>query len=180
MFCSSAHICHWRVTEPVESTRTPSRSKRTAAQLNVVIKEFFWFPARSPRQCLRGVGHDYELSLGYLVANLHVPFAEVRAGALSPSAHEIIVQAGADHRAGKRNDPSRPLFDHFRAGLRSNALDDSGHEPADHFFLQQLAADVDTGSAGSCNPQFRGFLFSVEFEAVEQAEFLNGPQSHAG
>src|SRR6202047_5283584 len=44
MFCSSAHICHWRVTEPVESTRTPSRSKRMAAQLNVVIKEFFWCP----------------------------------------------------------------------------------------------------------------------------------------
>ena len=42
---------HWRVTEPVESTRTPSRSKRMAAQSNVFMGFFanFAFPLRPLR-----------------------------------------------------------------------------------------------------------------------------------
>ena len=54
-----------------------------------------------------------------------------------------------------------------------------GNEPADHFFFQQLAADINAGGSGGGNPQFCGFFFGVEFETVEQAEFLNGPQSDA-
>jgi hypothetical protein len=37
---SSAHLVHWRDTEPVESTSTPSRSNRIAEQGKIGIAEF--------------------------------------------------------------------------------------------------------------------------------------------
>jgi hypothetical protein len=93
-----------------------------------------------------------------------VALAEVPAGAFSPGADEIIVQAGADHRPTHRTEASRHFFDYFCAGLPRELVDDPEHETADHFFFQQLAADINAGGGGGYDPQFCSLFLGVELE----------------
>ena len=45
---------------------------------------------------------------------------EMRPSPLAPSAHEIVVERAPDSGAGNRNQPSRPLLDHFGTGIQTS------------------------------------------------------------
>src|SRR5229473_4276430 len=165
---SSAQILHCRLTERVESTKTPSRSKRTAAQR----KEFSLNYGTSCRrlqgdrritklrrasvslrrwQYLIGAGNHRRAGC-QPVANQEIFLAKMRVCSLSPGPHEIIVQAGSDQRADHRNDPSRPLLHHFTAGFHSDPLDDSRNKTSDYFLLHKFSRDVHPSRGGGGYP----------------------------
>src|SRR5206468_1001128 len=121
---------------------------------------------------------DHQLRVPDPPAHLHMTLAEMASRPFSPGAHEIVVQASANHGTGQRNEPARPFLNYLRAGLRGDTLDDAGYKPADDFPLQQLAADVHPGGTGSCDPELGGFFLSIELEAVNQAQLLNRTQSY--
>src|SRR5256712_2322632 len=109
-----------------------------------------------------------------------MPLTKVGSSAFTPGAHEVVIQPGANQRAGNRDQAPRPLLHCFPAGLHGDALNDSGHKAVDYFFLHQLAADVHASGAGGGNPELRRLLVGVEFEAVEQAELLDRAQGDCG
>src|SRR5580658_9806735 len=98
--------------------------------------------------------------------------AEVGLGALTPGAHEPVVQAGAESGTNKRNHASRPLLDHLSTRPGGDALNHARNKPVDHFLLQQLAADVDSGSAGRGDPEFGDFIVGVELKSIDQTQLL--------
>src|SRR6266702_1317779 len=79
---------------------------------------------------------------GYLVPGFEVTLAKMGLGALTPGANEIVIEACANNRTGKGDEASGPFLDHLGAGFGGNALNDARHKAVDHFFFQQLAADV--------------------------------------
>src|SRR2546426_4467089 len=98
---------------------------------------------------------------------------EMGVRALPPATNEIVIQSRPNERAGDWNQPSRPLFHEFGAGLGRNALNDSWHQAIDHVLLQKLAPQVHAGSAGGSDPKLRDFLLGVVFEAIYQAQLLD-------
>ena len=104
----------------------------------------------------------------------------MRRGPLAPSAHEVVVQTGTDQGAGDRDEAASPLLHHFPAGFGGDALNHFRDEAVDDFFFQQFAADVDSGGAGGGDPEVGHFFFGVEFESVDEAEFLDGADGDGG
>src|ERR1022692_32078 len=107
-----------------------------------------------------------------------MPLAEVGLGALAPGTHEPVVQAGADRGTDQRNHAPRPLLNHLSAGSGGDTLDHARDELVDDFLLQQLAADVDPGRAGSSNPELRDFSVGVELKTIYQAQLLDGAHGY--
>src|SRR5690349_131708 len=71
---------------------------------------------------------------GHSATVLEMFLAEIGFSSGSPSTHEIIVQPSTDQRTRNRNEPTRPLLDHFPASLCSDPLNDTRHKLVDHFF----------------------------------------------
>src|ERR1700731_1303851 len=107
-------------------------------------------------------------------------FAEMRLRPRTPRTYEIVVQRAPYRRTGKWNQASNPLFRDLGAGFNRDALDHPRDEAIDDFFLQQFAADVDSGSGGGCNPKFSNFFVAIQLETVDQAKFLNRPHGDGG
>src|SRR5882757_5883106 len=137
-------------------------------------------------QCRAGWGQDCRRALwgsriardgcGWFVvalAHLQMFGTEVFFGAGAPGTNEIVVQASAHYGTEYGNYSSCPLLDNLRACRYCNALDDARHELVDEFLFDKFATDIDAGSAGSGDPQFGDLFVAVEFEAVDEAEFLN-------
>ena len=53
-------------------------------------------------------------------------------------------------------------------------------ELIDEFFLDQFAADVDAGGAGSGDPEFGNFIIGIELKSVDETEFLNRAHGYGG
>src|SRR5580700_10136614 len=173
--CSRDQMRHCRSTEWVESTSTPSRSKRIAAQLNLVILFFYHKDGRLACRCRENFRRlwrqRYRLSL---LPKLQMTLAEVGLGTLTPGVHEPVVEARAEGGAHEWNHASRPLLHHLSAGPRRDALNHARNELVDHFFLQQFTADVDPGCAGGSDPKFGDFMVGVELKSVDQTQLLDG------
>src|SRR5580704_8427142 len=100
--------------------------------------------------------------------SLQVLLPKVRLGALTPSPHKIIIQPSADGRTCDWTPSPRPLLNCFLAGLSCDPLDHLWHKAIDHFLFQYLATDVHTSGAGRGDPELRGLLIGLVFEAVDQ------------
>src|SRR5581483_2133769 len=107
-------------------------------------------------------------------------FTKVFSRPLAPGPHKVIIESAANKGAGNRNQPPRPLLHHFLARLHRNSAYESWYQPVDHFFFQQLAANVHAGGAGGGHPELSYFVVSVVFEPVHQAEFLYGTEGDGG
>src|SRR5438105_7985859 len=99
--------------------------------------------------------------------------AEVLFGAFAPGTDEVVVEACPDHGTEYGDDSSGPLLDNFRTGRYSDPLDDARNKLVDEFLFDEFAPDVNSGGAGGCDPQFGNLFVAIEFEAVDEAEFLN-------
>src|SRR5271163_2903909 len=109
-----------------------------------------------------------------LLPKFQMALAEVGLGALTPSAHEPVVQAGAKGGTDKRNHASRPLLDDLSARPRGDALNHARYKLVDHFLLQQLTADVDSGSTSRGDPEFGDFVVGIELKSIDQTQLLDG------
>jgi hypothetical protein len=103
-----------------------------------------------------------------LLLDFEMAPAKMCARPLAPCAHEPVIQSRADSGTGERNQASRPLLDHFRAGLRCNSLDDARHKSLDDFLLHKFAADVQPCRAGCRDPQFGNLVIGVELKSIKQ------------
>src|ERR1022692_2011439 len=108
-----------------------------------------------------------------------MPLAKMSLGALAPGAQEPVVQSGADGGTDERNHASRPLFYYFDAGSRGDSLNHARNELVDHFLFQKFAANVNSGRAGSDNPEFGDFIVGAELKPVNQAQLLDGAHGNS-
>ena len=76
-----------------------------------------------------------------------MPLPEMHFRSLAPRLHEPVIQPRADRRTGQRNHAGRPFLHDLRTGLRRDPLNHLRHKLVDDFFLQKLAADVDSSGA---------------------------------
>src|SRR5712671_2968173 len=103
-----------------------------------------------------------------------MPLAKMGLGALAPGAHEPVIQTRTQSGTHQRNQATRPLLDNFSTRTRSDPLDHPWDELVDHFFLHQLAANVDSRCAGGRDPELCNLAVGVELKTVYQAQLLDG------